>query len=130
MNDTAMPAPKGKPKGKPDAKGKGKTKGKEKPKAEPPKAPPKKTGDGAAPKGDPPRKANAKCLFFPKGTCNRGENCPFSHGDPPKASQRFWGPRVRCSGKVDSHCGDVASFRSACTPQSAHDPGSWHPCHA
>ncbi|CAE7288867.1 unnamed protein product, partial [Symbiodinium microadriaticum] len=37
----------------------------------------------APPKGNPPK---APCLFFPKGTCTRGENCPFSHETAPGKS--------------------------------------------
>ena len=79
-----------------DPKGKGKGNGKDKgdPKGGQPKKPPKKPkakGEGkggkaeskAPPKGNPPK---APCLFFPKGTCTRGENCPFSHETAPGKS--------------------------------------------
>lgn len=53
-----------------DPKGKGKGKGSEDKKDDKPK-----------PKADPKGsgKATVPCLFWPKGTCNRGDNCPFSH---------------------------------------------------
>ena len=45
-------------------------------------------GQGSKAEGKAPSKGNAPkatvpCLFFPKGTCNRGENCPFSHETSP-----------------------------------------------
>ena len=53
----------GKAKGK--GKGDGKAKGKE--------------GKGqGGPKDSKPR-SKAPCIFFPQGTCNRGDSCPFSH---------------------------------------------------
>lgn len=71
-------------------------------KVKPPKAPPKgagkwkgKEGKGDAPqdpardkvKGDPKGKPSVPCVFYPKGTCNRGSDCPFAHVDP-KASAK------------------------------------------
>ena len=62
-------------KGKGKGKDKGKGKGKEKSKA---KGPPAKPGDGGA-----KAKPTVPCIFFPKGTCNRGADCPFSHEAAP-----------------------------------------------
>ena len=72
-----IPKPKPKPKVKAKAdgakgadaeKGKGKGKG---------KGDKQKKGDKDQPKA--PAKATVECLFFPKGTCNRGDSCPFVH---------------------------------------------------
>ena len=69
---TAKPRtdPKGKAKGE---KGRGKSEAPQKAKADP-------KGKGREEKtkadGDKPK---VPCLFYPKGTCNRGENCPFAH---------------------------------------------------
>ena len=77
-----IPKPKPKPKVKAKAdgakgadaeKGKGKGKG---------KGGKEKKGDKDQPKA--PAKATVECLFFPKGTCNRGDSCPFVH-NPDKA---------------------------------------------
>ena len=91
----ANPAPPSKPKkegngakgkegkGKGDNKGKGKAGNPKQPSGKP-KAP--GGGKGKDTKGEgkgngktQTPKATVPCLFFPKGTCNRGENCPFSH---------------------------------------------------
>ena len=65
----AKPNPRGdksEPSGKGDGKGKGKGKdGKEK--------------KGENSKSKAPAKATVECLFYPKGTCNRGDGCPFVH---------------------------------------------------
>ena len=61
------------PKGADAEKGKGKGKG---------KGGKEKKGDKDQPKA--PAKATVECLFFPKGTCNRGDSCPFVH-NPAKA---------------------------------------------
>ena len=82
-----MPSPTIKPKPKAKAKspnegtkgagkGKGEEKGKDKSK--------EKKGAEAKPKA----KANVPCLLFPKGTCNRGENCPFVHEQQPKTAAK------------------------------------------
>ena len=77
-----IPKPKPKPKVKAKAdgakgadaeKGKGKGKG---------KGGKEKKGDKDQPEA--PAKATVECLFFPKGTCNRGDSCPFVH-NPDKA---------------------------------------------
>ena len=52
------------------SKGKGDGKGKEGIKVSDP---------AAKPKGTPKSKATIPCLFFPKGTCNKGSECPFLH---------------------------------------------------
>lgn len=70
-----QPTPKGdNPKGK--AKGKGADAKKEQQTQAQPKVAPK-AGD----------KSSVACLFWPKGTCNRGDCCPFRHDGPdPKAA--------------------------------------------
>ena len=72
---------KGSPKGDKPKGGKG-TKGT-------PNPPPPKASQSDNPKDPPTAKEKAPCLFFPKGTCNRGPNCPFAHvgpgGKAPKA---------------------------------------------
>ena len=78
-NPTVKPKPKAKAKSpnegtKGAGKGKGEEKGKDKSK--------EKKGAEAKPKA----KANVPCLFYPKGTCNRGENCPFVHEQKPKTA--------------------------------------------
>lgn len=78
-NSTVKPKPKAKAKSpnegtKGAGKGKGEEKGKDKSK--------EKKGAEAKPKA----KANVPCLFYPKGTCNRGENCPFVHEQKPKTA--------------------------------------------
>lgn len=98
---TALPVnPKSKaqPKGvKDNPKGsKGKGKGDKPPKEDNPSVPPKSKPDGPPPKANPKEnrdKATVPCLFFPKGTCNRGDSCPFSHEGPsakakPKAAAK------------------------------------------
>ena len=100
--DTQAPGAPGKPKAppkrppgaknSPNAKGKGKGGPKQGDGKTPNKSPP--SGKNP-PKGPPPAKtpagAKAPCLlFWPKGTCNRGPNCPFAH-DPslaPKAASK------------------------------------------
>eukprot|EP00435_Cladocopium_sp_Y103_P017763 s3013_g4.t1 len=63
--------PKGTGSGKGDGKGKGKSKTEEKKDAKPkPKA----------------KAATVPCLFYPKGICNRGDQCPFLH--EPKAAAK------------------------------------------
>ena len=88
---TAVPAAPGKPpKGTPKAKAKSKAKAKGGAKGEGngnDKGKGKGKGKGNNdPKGPPPKadssakaKATVPCVFFPKGTCNRGKDCPFSH---------------------------------------------------
>ena len=83
----ALPGPtKPKPKAKADSKGggKGKEGGKQQPKA----ATPKSQVPTSKPKAKPKAEATATQdrssvprLFYPNGTCSRGENCPFFH-DP------------------------------------------------
>ena len=84
----ATPAPKAKAKSPPtkgDGKGKGKPgKGGQELKGPPP---PKKPQDPAKSKADPKGKPSVPCLFYPKGTCNRGSECPFAHVEP-KASAK------------------------------------------
>ena len=85
--EKALPGPaKPKPKAKADSKGggKGKEGGKQQPKA----APQKPQAPQSKPKAKPKAEATATqnrssvpCLFYPNGTCNRGESCPFFH-DP------------------------------------------------
>ena len=99
--DTQAPGAPGKPeappkkhpgaKNIPNATGKGKGG----PKQGDGKAPSKSPSSGKnAPKGPPPAKtpagAKAPCLFWPKGTCNRGSNCPFAHESSlaPKATSK------------------------------------------
>lgn len=38
-------------------------------------------GSKGKPKVGSDGRPTVPCLFYPKGTCNRGENCPFSHED-------------------------------------------------
>ena len=88
----AKAKPKAKPKPKPATNPKGSSKGREDGPSAPAKPDSKGKGTG---KGDAKAKAKPKpntqsvpCIFWPKGTCNRGSECPFSH-DPkaaPKAS--------------------------------------------
>ena len=60
--------------GKSDDKSKGKSKGDGKGKDN------KKGSEPAAkPKAGPKAKSSIPSLFYPKGTCNRGDNCPFLH---------------------------------------------------
>ena len=83
--EKALPGPaKPKPKAKADSKGGGKEGGKQQPKAAPqkpkasqpkPKAKPKAEATGSQ------NRSSVPCLFYPNGTCNRGESCPFFH-DP------------------------------------------------
>ena len=87
----AKAKPKAKPKPKPDNP-KGSSKGKDDGSGAQTKSDSKGKGTG---KGDAKAKAKPKpdtkrvsCIFWPKGTCNRGSDCPFYH-DPkaaPKAS--------------------------------------------
>ena len=77
-----------KPKGQPSG---AKSPGKGSPKGDKPKGgkgakgtsnpPPPKASPNATPKENaaPAAKEKAPCLFYPKGTCNRGPNCPFAH---------------------------------------------------
>ena len=75
---------------------KGKGKGDKPPKGGNPPVPPKAKPDGPPPKANPKEnrdKATVPCLFFPKGPCNRGDSCPFSHEGPsakakPKAAAK------------------------------------------
>ena len=98
---TQAPGAPGKPKapakGPPGAKNTPSAKGKGKggPKQGDGKVPSKSPSSGKnAPKGPPPAKtpagAKAPCLFWPKGTCNRGSNCPFAHDSSlaPKATSK------------------------------------------
>ena len=70
--------PKAKGHGKGDEKGKGKGgakgQGGKPPGGQPP--PPKQPSGGAPPKET---SAKAPCLFWPKGTCRRGKECPYAH---------------------------------------------------
>ena len=71
-----------------DGKGKGKgEKGDQKPKVQPPpsKAQPTPKAKGSA---DPKGRPTVPCLFYPKGTCNRGSECPFAHVGAPAAKQK------------------------------------------
>ena len=97
--DATVPAapgkpPKGTPKGGNKPKGQpsgAKSPGKGSPKGDKPKGgkgakgtsnpPPPKASPNATPKENaaPAAKEKAPCLFYPKGTCNRGPNCPFAH---------------------------------------------------
>ena len=36
---------------------------------------------------DPKGKPSVPCLFYPKGTCNRGPECPFAHVDQKSAAK-------------------------------------------
>ena len=47
------------------------------PKATPAGPPPKAKAEGSR------EKSKVPCLFYPKGTCNRGASCPFSHEAAP-----------------------------------------------
>ena len=88
----AKAKPKAKPKPKPSNSPKGSSKGKDDGQGAPSKSDSKGKGTG---KDDAKGKAKPKpdtksvpCIFWPKGTCNRGSECPFYH-DPkvaPKAS--------------------------------------------
>ena len=88
----AKAKPKAKPKPKPATNPKGSSKGREDGPSAPakPDSKGKGTGKGAAKaKAKPkPNTQSVPCIFWPKRTCNRGSECPFSH-DPkaaPKAS--------------------------------------------
>ena len=61
-----------------DAKGQGKGKGKS-----------KETKETGSKEGEakPKAKSTVPCLFFPKGTCNRGDSCPFVHQQPKAAAK-------------------------------------------
>ena len=105
QNSDSQSALPGKPKAAPKGPGKGKAQpgakapGKGSPKGDKPKGgkgtkgtpspPPPKAPQQENPKDQPTTKEKAPCLFFPKGTCNRGPNCPFAHvgpgGKAPKA---------------------------------------------
>ena len=76
------PVPKPKPKAKAKADGANSEKGKGKGKG---KGDKEKKEDKDKPKA--PSKATVECLFFPKGTCNRGDSCPFVH-NPAKAAAK------------------------------------------
>lgn len=90
-SQTALPVnPKSKaqPKAKDNSKGaKGKGKGDNQPKGgNPPPKQPKATPAGPPPKAKAEgsrEKSKVPCLFYPKGTCNRGASCPFSHEAAP-----------------------------------------------
>lgn len=82
-----IPKAKAKPKPQPKAKGKGegsekdkKGKGKGKSQGEEAKPNPKAKPDSAKPEDS----SRVECLFWGKGTCTRGDACPFYH-DPAKA---------------------------------------------
>ena len=79
----AVPKVKPKAKAKADgAKGANSEKGKGKGKG---KGDKEKKEDKDKPKAPP--KATVECLFFPKGTCSRGDSCPFVH-NPAKAAAK------------------------------------------
>ena len=89
------------PKGPPGAKNTFNAKGKGKggPKQGDGKAPSKSPSSGKnAPKGPPPAKtpagAKAPCLFWPKGTCNRGSNFPFAHDSSLAPKKTLLKPQV------------------------------------
>ena len=84
----AAAAPKVKPKAPPRGAGKGKGKeGKgDAPKGPPPPKNPQNPAKDKS-KADPKGKPSVPCLFYPKGTCNRGSECPFVHVDS-KASAK------------------------------------------
>eukprot|EP00435_Cladocopium_sp_Y103_P018517 s3282_g4.t1 len=75
-----IPKAKGNPKG---SKGKGKGKGDGGPKVSPPQPPAKSKAHPSPPpaKAKPGSKPTVPSLFYPKGICNRGDSCPFSHED-------------------------------------------------
>ena len=85
----AMPSPKAKPKAKQPGKGDGKGKGN---KGDKPKGPPPASKAQPTPKAAGPAEAKGKptvpCLFFPKGTCNRGAESPFAYVDTPAAKEK------------------------------------------
>jgi hypothetical protein len=73
-----LPSPTSHPKAKPKAKPKTSDEGS--------KGAGSGKGDGKG-KGKPKAKASkVPCLFYPKGTCNRGDQCPFLH--EPKAAAK------------------------------------------
>ena len=92
-------------KGKGKGKNKGKPKGNEKSKA---KGPPAKPGDGGA-----KAKPTVPCIFFPKGTCNRGADCPFSHEAAPA------NPAKKGSGSASSAAAKTSAAVALIMPGSA-----------
>ena len=78
----ATPAPKVKAKSPPKGEGKGKSGKGDQPKGLPPL--PKKPQDSAKDKSNvgPLGKPSVPCLFYPKGTYNRGSEFPFAHVEP------------------------------------------------
>ena len=98
-----LPNPSSKPKAKPKASsqpkagGKGEKGGKDgtQPKADPKgkgggKGNESKKDPGPKPKAEPKSggKATVPCLFWPKGTCTRGDSCPFLHDPKPKPAAK------------------------------------------
>ena len=85
----AMPSQEAKPKAKQPGKGDGKGKGK---KGEKPKGPPPPSKAQPTPKAKASSESKGKptmpCLFYPKGTCNRGAECPFAHGGTSAAKEK------------------------------------------
>ena len=106
---------KGDGKGKSKGKGKGKDKAKEKSKA---KGPPAKTGGGGA-----KAKPTVPCIFFPKGTCNRGADCPFSHEvAPANTAKKGSGSASSAAAKTSAAVALVmpgSASASACNPRPA-----------
>ena len=92
-------------KGKGKGKNKNKAKGNEKSKA---KGPPAKSGDGGA-----KAKPTVPCIFFPKGTCNRGADCPFSHEAAPA------NPAKKGSGSASSAAAKTSAAVALIMPGSA-----------
>ena len=78
--------PKAKQPGKGDGKGKGK-KGDQKPKGPPPPSQAQPTPQAKA-SAETKGKPTVPCLFYPKGTCNGGSECPFAHVSTPAAKEK------------------------------------------
>ena len=86
----AMPAPKAKSKASSPGKGDGKGKGNkgDKPKGGPATSKAQPSASKAKASDPPKAKPSVSCLFYPKGTCNRGSACPFAHVDAPAAKDK------------------------------------------
>ena len=136
-----LPTPSSKPKAKPKASPKpkagdhGENEGKG---GNQPQADPKGKGKGkgsdakkdtqAKPKAEPKSggKATVPCLFWPKGTCNRGESCPLRHEPKPKPAAK---PKAAAPANVKATVAVLAatggvSRASAFRPNVNQDPST------
>lgn len=109
------PKRKARPKGdKDNPKGsKGKGKGDKPPKGGSPPVPPKAKADGPPSKAKPKDnrdKSTVPCLFFPKGTCNRGDSCPFSHEGPAAKAK----PKAAAKGPATTKATNATLIATGC----------------